>query len=386
MRLDEICTHIIDCVHKTAPISRGGGYFAVGTPAMQDNSINYSEAREISKETYLEWTQRLVPRKGDLLFAREAPVGPVVLIPDSLNVAPGQRTILLRPDSRIVSSKYLYYLISSPSVQSHIMNLSMGSTVTHLNVADVRNLELKIVSLSEQRAIAEVLGALDDKISINRQIHARTGELTGTLFLDVMGGRADMELGEIAEVNKVKVKLGDGSLRYIDIASVSEGEYSSPEPMSWKDAPGRARRGVRRGDTIWSTVRPNRRSHALVLENDPALVCSTGLVTLSPLNEGFSFLYEASRTRVFTEYLLSVAEGSAYPAVVASKFAQAPVPRARKTEIDQFNAQCDPLWERAAAAQAESRTLAALRDTLLPALMSGALRVEDAVKTVEEAV
>lgn len=81
---------------------------------------------------------------------------------------------------------------------------------------------------------------------------------------------------------------------------------------------------------------------------------------------------------------MSVAEGSAYPAVTASKFSRAPAPKATATEINQFNAQCDPLWERVASAKAESRTLASLRDTLLPAFMNGTLRVKDAEKKVEE--
>lgn len=87
--LDDACTHIVDCEHKTAPIDDAGSYYAVGTPAMRGNAINYAEARRINQSTFSDWTRRLRPMRGDLLFAREAPVGPLVRIPDSENVAPG---------------------------------------------------------------------------------------------------------------------------------------------------------------------------------------------------------------------------------------------------------------------------------------------------------
>src|SRR4051794_16594609 len=79
--LADVCSNIVDCAHKTAPIDPDGKYFAVGTPAMRGNRIDYREARPISEATFDAWTTRLRPQEGDLLLAREAPVGPVVQIP-----------------------------------------------------------------------------------------------------------------------------------------------------------------------------------------------------------------------------------------------------------------------------------------------------------------
>jgi type I restriction enzyme, S subunit len=384
MRLDELCLDIVDCEHKTAPVSMGGGYFAVGTPAMQGNIINFAEAREISQGTFERWTKRLRPAEGDLLFAREAPVGPVVRIPPRLNVAPGQRTVLLRPNPALTDSRFLYYAMASPRTQQRILDLSMGSTVPHLNVADVRSLELLVPPLADQQAIAEVLGALDDKIVANAALRGVSGELTAAMFDRLFAERPSQPLTLVANVNANAVKRGTGALRYLDIASVVDGTYVYPQLTPWSEAPGRARRLVKYGDTVWSTVRPNRRSHALVLEDDPRLIASTGLATISPRHEGFSFVHEATRTSAFTNHLVSNAIGSAYPAVTASKVADAPVPLATTTEINEFNAVCDPIWERAEAASRESRALAELRDTLLPTLMDGTIRVKDAVATAEE--
>ncbi|WP_292701459.1 hypothetical protein, partial [Microbacterium sp. 69-10] len=127
MRLDEACTHVVDCEHKTAPIDESGEYFAVGTPAMRDHRIDFSEARRISRETFNTWTRRLRPQPGDLLLAREAPVGPVVRLPDSAHVAPGQRTVILRPDLAVTSSRFLYYLLRSPKMQAELLVKAEGS-------------------------------------------------------------------------------------------------------------------------------------------------------------------------------------------------------------------------------------------------------------------
>ncbi|MCA0178740.1 MAG: restriction endonuclease subunit S [Actinobacteria bacterium] len=385
MTLADLCSDIVDCAHKTAPIDESGEHFAVGTPAMRNHIINFSEARRISEATFKAWTTRLRPRVGDLLLAREAPVGPVVRIPESENVAPGQRTVLLRPRAGTCDSRFLYYFLTSPRVQAELQVKAAGSTVPHLNVADVRTLPADAVPpLAEQRAIAEVLGALDDKIAANARSADIVDELLATRFARLSAGRARVGLGTIASVNQRSTKpQAGGTLRYLDISSVGRGVYDLPAESSWDDAPGRARRLVAQGDVVWSTVRPNRRSHALVLDDDDKLIGSTGLAVLTPAPGRTAGLYEATRTDGFVAYLETVAEGSAYPAVRAERFLEAPVPELDPKEWDQFEVLALPLREHVHASKVESRRLAAARDELLPLLMSGKARVKDAEKTVE---
>lgn len=389
MILEQLCTEIVDCTHKTAPVSRSGEYYAVGTPAMRGNVIDYAEAKRIDYLTFQKWTARLKPREGDLLLAREAPVGPVVRVPRSENVAPGQRTVLLRPDDALVDSRFLYYYLISPSMQSELMVKASGSTVPHLNVADVRILPTPgVPRRDEQIAIAQVLGVLDDKISANNRITQLTDALLSSKFRAMTAeSRGWSALKCIADVNVAVTKPKDaGYLRYMDISAVGQGRLEMPGYLPWADAPERARRVIRYGDTVWSTVRPNRRSHALVLDSDPLLVASTGLAVLSPQSGRTASLYEATRTGDFVKYLESVAEGSAYPAVRGERFLDAPIPDFSDEEWDRFEKFALPMRERANSAATESRKLAAARDELLPLLMSGKLRVRDAEKAVEEVV
>jgi type I restriction enzyme S subunit len=269
------------------------------------------------------------------------------------------------------------------SIDFHAFN--SGSAQPSLNRNFLRSIPVSVPPLLEQQAIAEVLGALDDKIAANTRLAAKSDEVLSTLFESMVDEKTEfVGLSSIADVNAESIKpTGRGDLRYVDIASVGVGRFAFPEISAWADAPGRARRRLRRGDTIWSTVRPNRRSHALNLSDDPLLVASTGLAVLTPRFVSPSYLYEVTHRPDFTVYLENVAEGSAYPAVRADRFNDAPVPLLGEEARHRFDDFAEPLRKAIATAEVENRTLAAIRDALLPQLMSGRLRVND-VKAFEE--
>lgn len=261
-----------------------------------------------------------------------------------------------------------------------------GSAQPSLNRNFLRSIPVALPPLPEQQAIAEVLGALDDKIAANTSLAATADEFLSALLDSFIDDETiTAPLAEIASVNAGSVKpTEDGELRYVDIASVGVGSFDYPEKSPWAEAPGRARRQLRRGDTIWSTVRPNRRSHALNLLDDPLLVASTGLAVLSPNHVSPSYLYEVTRRPEFASYLENVAEGSAYPAVRADRFNDAPVPLLDDSCRKSFEEMAIPLRESVHALSLENRTLAATRDALLPKLMSGQLRVKKAEKILSE--
>lgn len=160
--LADLCTAIVDCEHKTAPEDPQGGAWSVGTPALRLGGIDFGAAKRISIETWIAWTRRMRPQGGDLILAREAPVGPVAIVPEGCRIALGQRTVLLRPDRKQVDSAFLHALLRGPAIQQSLRTGSRGLTVSHLNVADVRSLRLPALpSLSEQRRIADLVGSLD---------------------------------------------------------------------------------------------------------------------------------------------------------------------------------------------------------------------------------
>lgn len=126
------------------------------------------------------------------------------------------------------------------------------------------------------------------------------------------------KLGDVCEINQFK---RDNNwhypiIEYIDISSVGVGHFvDGPSLISIENAPSRAQRLVQNGDTILSTVRPNRRSMLYIKSPKENTVVSTGFAVLHPKSIDSRFLYYTIFNQEFTEYLTARADGSAYPAV-----------------------------------------------------------------------
>ena len=112
---------------------------------------------------------------------------------------------------------------------------------------------------------------------------------------------------------------------------------------------------------------------------------STGFAVLSPREGATAFVYLWTTTEDFVDYLTSHAEGSAYPAVRPDSFARATVLIPPSRILKAFELLVDPLLELIWRIEEEERTLTALRDTLLPKLLSGELRPREAERLVEQA-
>lgn len=118
-------------------------------------------------------------------------------------------------------------------------------------------------------------------------------------------------------------------IRYIDISSVDEGQLrTSPEEIPLSKAPSRAKRLVQKGDTVLSTVRPNRRSTFFASQPEDDWVVSTGLAVLRPDTSRIvpRYLYACVFNREFTEYLITREKGAAYPAISPDDIANAEIP------------------------------------------------------------
>ena len=99
------------------------------------------------------------------------------------------------------------------------------------------------------------------------------------------------------------------------------------------------------GDIIWSCVRPNRRSHALILNPEENLVVSTGFATIRPKAVPWTYLYLALTTDAFVAYLESNAQGAAYPAVTGREFEKAEILVPPPDVLEQFDLLAKPIFE-----------------------------------------
>jgi len=367
-------------------------YVPTGTPAVMpqnigDNVILEQGIARITTDDALRLSKYRL-REGDIVYSRRGDVERRALVhSENDGWLCGTGCLRVRLGSA-ANPRFMSYYLGHPDVREWIVRHAIGATMPNLNTNILAALPVTLPPGHVQDLIAKALGALDDKIAANERTAVVVDELAASLLDEALDrpGASEVRLGQIAQVNARQIKpVINGYLRYIDISSVSTGRVDWPGRIPWSIAPGRARRGLQPGDTIWSTVRPSRRSYALILDSDPELVASTGFVVLTPDLVGPAFLYEVTKRDDFLQYLESVAEGSAYPAVRAERFSQALIRIPPRSSLKRFETCAIELRRRAESAQQESRGLAELRDTLLPRLMSGEIRVREAEKIVEDA-
>jgi type I restriction enzyme S subunit len=182
LTLNDVCLAIVDCEHKTAP-TQAVGHPSIRTPNIGRGRLILGGVNRVSDETYAQWTQRMEPMAGDLILAREAPIGNVAIVPVGLKVCLGQRTVLIRADRSKVLPEYLVYLMLGDEIQGRIQSQSNGATVHHLNMKDIRGLALpKLPTLTEQRRIASILSAYDDLMENNTRRIAILEEMARRIY------------------------------------------------------------------------------------------------------------------------------------------------------------------------------------------------------------
>lgn len=181
-RLSDLCSEIADCPHST-PLWTDSGVLVLRSQNIRNGRLDLS-AKSYTDEAHFEQRSRRARlRGGDLVITREAPMGEVCLIPDGLRCCLGQRMVMLRPDPKKCHSRFLLYSIQSRVVQDEIkVNEGTGSTVSNLRIPLLEALPIPHPPLAEQKAIAAVLGALDDKIELNRRMNATLEAMARALF------------------------------------------------------------------------------------------------------------------------------------------------------------------------------------------------------------
>ena len=96
--MSEVASLIVDSEHKTAPKDPAGAHPMIRTTDLGCARVDLKAAVRVSSDTHARWTRRAVPVEGDLILAREAPVGGICRVPGGSRPILGQRTVLIRPD------------------------------------------------------------------------------------------------------------------------------------------------------------------------------------------------------------------------------------------------------------------------------------------------
>lgn len=436
MTLREANVSLIDCDHRTPPAANTG-YPYIAIPQLRAGRIDLSQVRRISRHHYIEWSRKAKPSANDVILSRRCNPGETALVPPDLECALGQNLVLLRADGTKIYPPYLRWLMRGPEWWEQINRfINVGAVFDSLKCADVPNFEFRIPPLPVQRAIAHILGTLDDKIELNRRMNETLETMARMLFkswfvdFDPVRAKAegrdtalpraiadlfpnsfeDSELGEIP--------VGWGTHRLCDLLSLDKGlSYkgqfltASGVPMvnlgcflgsgkfaneAIKNYSGeyQSRHVARPFDLVIANTDITQKREVL---GSPAIIPpQVDITELIFSHHVFAarfrrgqerwklFVYFLLLQEGFRERAIGFATGTTVLALPRDALLDLQYPAAPFLLIDAFSDKAYPLLERQWKAAGESRILAALRDTLLPKLISGELRVQDVKRIIGE--
>ncbi|MEU5284601.1 restriction endonuclease subunit S [Streptomyces sp. NPDC020755] len=381
---------VFDGPHATPKKTTKGPWFLSISSLVQGRLI-LSESAHLSEEDFVKWTRRVTPEPGDILFSYETRLGEAALMPSGVRACLGRRMGLLRPNRSLVDPQFLLYSYLAPAFQGTIAARRVhGATVDRIPLVDLPTWPLLLPEVSEQKTIVAVLGALDDKIAVNERIAATTRELSMNLFFQAVQGDDLVEV----EVSSVATSLTRGvapkysesldELLVLNQKCIRDGRVNISPARRTIGSRVTAPKLLQRNDVLinstgvgtlgrvarWtSDIEATVDSHITIVRFDAGQV--------DPVCAGFAILRAQPEIEALGEG--STGQTELRRTQVGGLQFSLPSP-ARQREL---RIKLDSLEERADHALAESRTLAVLRDTLLPQLMSGRLRVRDAEKIVE---
>lgn len=379
------------------------GHPLIRTPNIGSGRLLLDGVQRVSQETYAEWTRRTRPQPGDLVLAREAPVGNVAPVPDDEPVCLGQRTVLIRPDAASVDSRYLLYLLLGDAVQGLLSSLSNGATVGHLNVADIRSLPLpELPPRAVQQKIASILSAYDDLIENNLRRIKILEEMAQSLYKEWFVG--------FRYPGHESVKMVDSSLGMIpagwiaraltDVVDldpttpVDPGEARPYVPMSGlstssllvepaETRTGKAGSRFRNGDTLFARITPCLENGKTGLVQflpfaEAVALGSTEFIVIRPARVSAEFVYLTARRDDLRDHAKASMSGASGRQRVDvrcfNEFLLAEPPSQVLRLFDDLVKPMFGLVRTLANANAELRQT---RDLLLPKLISGEIDVSD---------
>jgi type I restriction enzyme S subunit len=391
----------------------------------------------IAPEAYDEWMRRGIPEAGDVVITTEAPLGEIAQLPKA-KVALAQRVITLRGKRDAVDNTYLKYLLLSKPFQEDLQARATGTTVVGIKQSVLRKIGLTFPGLSQQKAVAHILGTLDDKIELNRKanetLEAMARALFKSWFVDFDPVRAKSEgrptglpdvIGDLFPDSFEESELGEvprgwrvsplGELLDVDKGVSYKGDFlSDAEGLPMVNLGCFAGGGAFRHEKMKFYTGDYRERHMAKAED--LLIANTDMtqnriilgapVIIPPWRGHEKFLFSHHVFAVRFKREKNVLASFIYFTLLRPTFRQVAAGHATGTTVLAlprdgitdyqavlppnsilicFTRQVDALWGKCQMAAEENTLLARMRDTLLPKLVSGELRIPEAERLLEEA-
>ena len=346
-------------------------------------------SRDIYSWTYEPYSGGAKFQNGDTIMARIMPClengkHAFISLLEENEIAYGSTEyIVIRGRCGISDNRFVYYLTHYPSFKEAAVKSMVGSSGRQRAQVDVlENLTMKLPAIPEQRRIAEALSILDDKIKVNKRINDNLEQQGQALFEEyVMNPNMPRTqlLSDYALINPTRTIAKGRAARCIDMSSLpTKGTF--PSDWTFKEYNGGMK--FQNGDTIMARITPclenGKTAYINFLDENEVAFGSTEYIVLSA-HEGFcsELLYFLARYDDFVSYAVSHMNGSSgRQRVSGNDIANYVMPEITNETMDVISEKLHGIMEVIKNNSLESRRLAEIRDTLLPRLMSGELKLE----------
>lgn len=380
-KLAEIAT-ISDSLHQTPDYSKHG-IPMVRVTDIKGGMLSLRGCLKVNEDTYKKFTSNHEPTCGDIVISRVGTYGVFSYVSTNEHFCLGQNTAIITPK---INPKYLYYCLLSQNIKIQIEQRVVGSTQKTLSLKNIKELEIPCFVENIHSNIAHILGCFDDKICLNTKINDNLLQQARALFRQWLSNTTGELhcLSEFASINQetYSPKNNWDSINYLDTSSITDGTISEIQYInpSVDKLPSRARRILKQGDIVFSTVRPNQLHYGIVSNPLPNMLGSTGFAVIRSNSSTIpnEIIYLALTDPSFIEQMQQIAEQSVstFPSIRPSDLDACCIPEPQDGE-DKVIAAIQALFAESAANNEENNRLSLLRDTLLPKLMSGELDVSD---------
>lgn len=400
--LNDVCLKITDGSH-TSPKAKEKGYPMFSVKDMKEYSFDYSNVKLISSEDFEKMKRNdCVPQKGDVLVAKDGSyLKSIFVCKETKEEAILSSIAIFRPNTDIITSDYLCYLLKSPKIFKYISdNCVSGSALPRIILKDFKRVEISVPSIKIQNKISRYLRMIDDKIELNHQINNNLEKQAQAIFkswfVDFEPFKdedfIDSELGQIPKGWQVDI------LKNIS-KDIICGKTPSTKNKSYfgNEIPFITIPDMHNNVYITKTQRNLSKEGALSQKSKflpinsicVSCIATAGLVSLTSeisqtnqqinsiiVKEGISYIYVYLLLQRLSEYInILGSSGSTTNNLNKEQFSKIKIIVPNKKVQNKFQELLEPLFEKILKNKKEIENLEKLRDTLLPKLMSGEIDI-----------
>ena len=273
-----------------------------------------------------------------------------------------------------IDLSYLYYLLLS----LHLNERRIGTSQPLLTQNILNNIEVDVPALHIQKKISSILGSFDEKIQLNNEINKNLADLVQTLykeqFSDICSADNTGMLSDLCSYSKDKI-----SVSKLNFNTYYSTENMLPNKAGIAEATNLPKTQqttfCREGDTLISNIRPYFKK---ILYCDKECGCSSDVLCFTPTHPRYAaYLFNTLYADNFFAFMIAGSKGTKMPRGDKQQIMTYPLIIPSNEELERFNAIAFPALKQIHSNRAETKKLSALRDTLLPKLMSGELDVSD---------